>query len=187
MVDRYKPLFEMSYRLQDYENKIITPPMLKIFVHFIKYKLTDKIFANKIDTKIYPHCIRYKEYWTKEIGQTFLLLFRELSTTSIKSKTGSKERAYLSSLENTIALLSTEGHAIQAMRDATNKNKNSEEIRISINKFFFKYNVRDSDFISKVYSFFEDIKPIKNVVALNERQLQIKLLSLFTVIDTIHE
>jgi len=183
---RYQPLFEMSFYLRDYENKIILPLMMKAFKHFIKYKLADRVFADKIDIRIYPHCIKHKKYWTEEIGRIISSLFKGVERTSIKNKNSNKEEAYLSILENIRAMLTSDDQAIYAARDALSKHKENDDIRIKIDRFFIKNNASDMIFISRVYSFFEEIKPIRNSI-IDGQIVNEKLEKLFTVIDTIHE
>jgi hypothetical protein len=187
MIDRCKPLFEMSFSLRDYENKIILPLMMKAFKHFIKYKLTDKFFADKIDMRIYSHCIKYKEHWAKEIKTIMPSLFKIIKKASIKNKNSSKEEAYLSILENTVIMLTSDDQAIYAVRDATSEHKKKEDIRRKIDSFFIENDASDMKFILEVYNFFKEIKPIKNLMVVEDSEVQEKLKKVFTTIDTIHE
>jgi hypothetical protein len=42
-------------------------------------------------------------------------------------------------------------------------------------------------FILEVYNFFKEIKPIKNLMVVEDSEVQEKLKKVFTTIDTIHE
>lgn len=75
-----------------------------------------------------------------------------------------KEKIYISSVENNLILLSSKNQDIKSIKQATSEYKNNKEVEKNV-KYFFKFNsVREIDWMIDVYKFLISIKPIKNEV-----------------------
>lgn len=168
MTQKYTPLFEMAFKPSDFEANVVDPRIMNIYKHFIKYRLSvDKSFCNNFDKNLYNFISKkkLKDYWKKEIHIFISSLMKDIKDVNIKKGyKDTKEKIYISSVENNLILLSSKNQDIKSIKQATSEYKNNKEVEKNV-KYFFKFNsVREIDWMIDVYKFLISIKPIKNEV-----------------------
>ncbi len=172
MHQEYKSLFEMAFKPSDFESNVVDPRVINIYKHFIKYRLSvDEDFSNNFHKNLYSFIAKkgLKDYWKKEIHVFISSLMKDIKEVNIKKGyKNTKEKIYLSSIENNLILLSSKNQDVKAVKQATSEYKNNKEVEKNA-KYFFKFNsVRELDWMISVYKFLISIKPIKNQVKSNE-------------------
>lgn len=169
---RYQKIFEMAFKPDIFESSVIDPKIMDIFKHIIKYRLTvDKSFADNFDKDLFIQLNRenLKQYWKKDIHIFITSLMKDINMSQIKKGyKDTKEELYLSSLANNFILLSAKHQDIYAIKKATSKYNNNEEITKKSKRFFNTNSVREFDWMHKTYEFLVSIRPIKNEVKSKE-------------------
>jgi len=172
ITERYHKIFEMAFKPDIFESNIIDPKIMDIFKHIIKYRLTvDKSFANNFDKDLFSALNRenLKQYWKKDIHIFVTSLMKDIEMSQIKKGyKDTKEELYLSSLANNFILLSAKHQDIQAIKKATSKYSNNEEIAKKAKRFFNTNSIREFEWMQKTYEFLISIKPIKNKIKSKE-------------------
>ena len=161
-MDIYKKLFtEAAYKQDAYEQKIISPRMLNFIRHMVKLKLCDPDYGNIIHPKLTSFCKQYKTGWIKESGQLCGIIFRKMKETKINSP-GTKEKAYLSMLENMTAEIDNPDAAKQAVKDSLLSFKHREKaIRNFVAHQIFNQ-VADEEWFKTIIRFLYVLKPMRN-------------------------
>ncbi|MCU0849631.1 MAG: hypothetical protein MUD12_17260 [Spirochaetes bacterium] len=158
----YKKLFtEAAYKQDVYEQKIISPRMLNFICHMIKLKLCDPNYGNIIHPKLTSFCKQYKTDWIKESEQLCGIIFRKMKETKINSP-GTKEKAYLSVLENMTAEIDNPDAAKQAIKDSVFSFKYHEEAIRNFDAHQIFNQAADEEWFKKIIRFLYTLKPVQN-------------------------
>lgn len=158
---RYDSLYEMAYKKEAYEQKIITPNMLNFIRHMIKLKLCDETYGNLFDKNLSIFAKKYQIDWMHQAAHLCGVLFRKLNEAQI-DKPGTKEKSYLSVLDNMKSEIDNPYGAKQAIKDATTKFKYKDNVKDNFEKYSIYNLVEDEAWFKEIIQFLFSLKPIVN-------------------------